>query len=1075
MRKAIFTIFVLCCVTHVSGQSIYTEFGKNRVQYHDDFKGWWMYETENFVTYWYGKGRNVAQSVIQIAEHDNAEIQGILEHRFNDKIEIVVYLDVTDMKQSNIGAEEIFSSSAGLTKILGNKMFVFFDGDHQHLRMRIRQGIAAVYLESMLYGSNLQEVVQNAVLLNLPDWYKEGLVAFVAEDWTPALDDQMADVMSQRNGHFRQFHRLVKEYPVLAGHSLWHYISRTYGKGTIANILYLTRINRNLDNAILYVLGLKFDELIDGWESYIQNRYPEITPWEGENLLVLRKRNTSQISAVSLSPDGGTLAYALNDADKTRVYLMDMQTGKRALIFKTGKKNIVQEPDYRYPHFSWRRDIHMLTMLYEHKDILYLVHFDLDENSRVTQIMSPEYQRIYSIDYWHPDTLILTAATDGFSDLYKYSLVTRQTFRITEDYFDDLDARVCTLGGKTGILFASNRTDERLDKRAMDTLLPLENFDIFFMSRDQGVWTLNNLTQTPFASETQPVLTGDNSITMLSQDPGVQSRKSLSLESEEFVHLADPRLVTHHTYGAHDQIALVAFAANGRQQLTYGDEKPLPGIGYSYSERPASRVEEPPGKQDALDVVDPRYLFQSEFEKPAETQPIVVGPEVLQAPVASDVIYKSMGPAGDPVNYNPSKVVEFRSVRAIAHRLRFKLDFINTTMDNSLLFTSLDSYAGTKQYDNPPLGILLKANLKDLFEDYIIEGGARFPTSFNGSEYFLYVDNLKKRLDYRYAFYRKTTTESVTTGPLDIDRTQTVTVIGLYRVSYPFDTYSSLRGTLTLRNDRQIQLATDISNLDKRTTDDQRIGLKAEFVYDNTVAWDINTLHGTRYKVWAEVLKKFDLNVFEPGDKLTFSKGFMTVFGLDARHYEPLDKHSIFAARLFASTSIGSERNLYYLGGVENWLFSSFDNTIPVPSDKNFAYQTIAANMRGFNYNARNGSSVVLVNTELRIPFLRYLSRGKLRSSFLRNLQIVGFVDAGTAWHGRDPFSDENPLNTLTLFNPPTVRVDVKYFRNPVVVGYGAGLRAMLFGYYFKVDYAWGLETKRRLDPKLHLSIGTDF
>jgi hypothetical protein len=51
----------------------------------------------------------------------------------------------------------------------------------------------------------------------------------------------------------------------------------------------------------------------------------------------------------------------------------------------------------------------------------------------------------------------------------------------------------------------------------------------------------------------------------------------------------------------------------------------------------------------------------------------------------------------------------------------------------------------------------------------------------------------------------------------------------------------------------------------------------------------------------------------------------------------------------------------------------------------------------------------------------------------------------------------------------------VKYFRNPVIVGYGMGVRAMLFGYYFKLDYAWGLETGRRLDPKVYLSIGLDF
>ncbi len=1067
---------MLLATVLASSQSIYTEFGKNRVQYHDDFSDWWMYETENFVTYWYGKGRNVAQTVIQFAEHDNAEIQSILEHRFNDKIEIVVYLDLTDQKQSNLGSEEVFTSVAGRTKILGNKMFVYFDGDHQRLRQRIRQGIAGVYLESMLYGTNLQEVVQNAVLLNLPDWYKEGLVSYVAEDWTPALDDLMADVLSQRNGRYRDFHRLVKENPTLAGHSLWHYISRTYGKSTIANILYLTRINRNLDNAILYILGVKFDELILGWESYIQNRYPETAAWSGEDILELRKRNMSRISKLSLSPDGETLVYALNDADKTRIYLHDLRTGEHARIYTLGKKNIIQEPDYQYPLFAWRPNTKMLSMLYEHRDVVYLTHFDLEENSQVTELMSLEYQRIYAMDYWHADTLILAAATDGLSDLFKYSLRTRQTFRITDDFFDDLDVRVNTIEGKKGLLFASNRTDTLMETRALDTILPLENFDIFFMTPERHGWSLRKLTNTPLASEKQPIVVGNESIAMISTESGRQHRKILSLSTGQTTLMSDARMVTHHIASVSSENTFIAFVADGRQRLSLADASKEGGVQREFSEIPFVKEEKQIGTKDAMDFVDPRYLFQSEFSKSGDS--LHGAEEIIVQPIPSppvSIIRPSYEP-GEPVNYNPSKVIEFRPVRAIAHRLRFKLDFVTTTMDNSLLFTSLDAYAGTKQeYDNPPLGILLKANLKDLFEDYVIEGGARFPTSFNGSEYFLYLDDLKKRFDKRYAFYRKSSTESLSSGPLDIDRTQTVSVIGQYRLSYPMDTYTSLRATLTLRNDRRIQLATDVTNLDTRTADDQRIGLKAEFVYDNTVEWDINTLHGTRYKVWSEVVKKFDLNVFEPGEKLTFDKGFMTVFGLDARHYEPLDKHSILAMRLFASTSIGSERNLYYLGGVENWLFASFDNTIPVPGDKNFAYQTIAANMRGFNYNARNGSSVVLINTELRVPFVRYLSRGKLRSSFLRNLQVVGFVDAGTAWHGRDPFSSENPLNTLTLVSPPTVRVDVKYFRNPVVIGYGAGLRTMLFGYYFKADYAWALETKRRLDPKLHLSIGTDF
>jgi hypothetical protein len=370
MLKGILPVILCTLVVSATGQSVYTEFGKNRVQYHDDFKDWWMYETENFVTYWYGKGRNVAQFVVQVAEHDNDEIQNLVEHRFNDKIEIVVYVDVTDMKQSNLGAEEIFASTAGRTKILGNTMFVYFNGDHQQLREQVRQGITAVYLESMLYGTNLQEVVQNAVLLNLPDWYKDGLIRYISQDWTPTNDAQMADILSRRDGRYRDFYRLVKEDAALAGHSLWHYISSTYGKGTIANILYLTRINRNLDNAILYVLGVRFEELIEGWQKALEQEYPPLAQWTGTDLLDLPTRKKAAVaSAMSLSPDGRTLVYAVNYWDKTQVYVHDVASGKRMRILSTGKKNILQEPDYGYPLFAWSDDGQVLTTLYESKDV----------------------------------------------------------------------------------------------------------------------------------------------------------------------------------------------------------------------------------------------------------------------------------------------------------------------------------------------------------------------------------------------------------------------------------------------------------------------------------------------------------------------------------------------------------------------------------------------------------------------------------------------------------------------------------------------------------------------------------
>ena len=93
----------------LAAQTSQVEFGKNRVQYHNDFAEWEKYESDNFITYWYGNQQGLGQAVVQLAEYDFAYIQKMLEHRMNEKVQLIVYRDVTDLKQSNIGSEEVFT------------------------------------------------------------------------------------------------------------------------------------------------------------------------------------------------------------------------------------------------------------------------------------------------------------------------------------------------------------------------------------------------------------------------------------------------------------------------------------------------------------------------------------------------------------------------------------------------------------------------------------------------------------------------------------------------------------------------------------------------------------------------------------------------------------------------------------------------------------------------------------------------------------------------------------------------------------------------------------------------------
>ncbi|MCD4679609.1 MAG: hypothetical protein K8S00_04410, partial [Bacteroidales bacterium] len=82
------------------------------------------------------------------------------------------------------------------------------------------------------------------------------------------------------------------------------------------------------------------------------------------------------------------------------------------------------------------------------------------------------------------------------------------------------------------------------------------------------------------------------------------------------------------------------------------------------------------------------------------------------------------------------------------------------------------------------------------------------------------------------------------------------------------------------------------------------------------------------------------------------------------RKYIKIHRTFIWANRFAASTSFGNNRLIYYMGGVDNWLFPKFNNSVPVAFDQGYAYQTLATNMRGFDQNIRNGNSFFVYNTE---------------------------------------------------------------------------------------------------------------
>ena len=65
--------------------------------------------------------------------------------------------------------------------------------------------------------------------------------------------------------------------------------------------------------------------------------------------------------------------------------------------------------------------------------------------------------------------------------------------------------------------------------------------------------------------------------------------------------------------------------------------------------------------------------------------------------------------------------------------------------------------------------------------------------------------------------------------------------------------------------------------------------------------------------------------------------------GFDIRHYLPIYRNVIWAVRGAGDFSWGSQKVIYYLGGVDGWIAPKFNNA---PSrliqDANYTYQSLA-------------------------------------------------------------------------------------------------------------------------------------
>jgi len=1149
--KEFFLFFLfLAFSTQILAQVNTVEFGQNRLQF-KKFK-WKYYQTANFNTYFSQDGEPLAKYVAQLAEKELPGIEQFVEYGLQRRANIVVYNSFNEMEQSNIGLNLDWQTTGGITKLVNNKVIVYSKDDHNNLRIQVRQGIARILVENILFGDDLGEFAANQTLLDLPQWLTDGYIEYVAENWNTDLDDQLKSAML--SGRYSNFYNMAFEKPNLAGHAFWYYFANKYKKENVTYFLYLSRVYRNLNSAAQRICKKKFKEVLkdfmeeesDKYEKDIRGR--RNAP-KGTVSVVEEVTDNHFFFHFSPNPAPRSQTYAVVEYNRGQycVVLHENFINKKVLL-RNGVRTNEKQINPHYPLIAWDGKGTRLAVIYWKEGKVRLFIYDIVSKYKRVVADLDMFDQVQDMQFMlDNNTLLLSAVKKGQSDIFIYKADKQEVEQITNDIYNDLDASFVAFPAKSGIIYSSNRPSPTAPTG--DSVLPSNNhYNIFLIDN----WNrsefkqITQLSHLKYGDARYPTQYNNFHFTFISDENGISNRyagffttQKAGIDTvyrigDDILHNPDYRDLDSVLKSQHktEPDSIYTFAITNDSAYVFALTNYQSGLKETKIAGDNGQVSEvrQEGELEFLYKlkVDESTLKKrninpkpTEFRKESITNAQIASGQALhfQQRQTNDTSKKQQDifesefdkDKKDSSAARPSEPAAetyeepfLKKAKLFDYKLKFSADNFTAGFNNDVLINRYQPYTGSLPITlggGEAFNAMFKASVFDLFEDVRFTGAMRLPlfggssavgvsntgtsvflpsnSSFfdGGGEWYAKVDYLKKRVDYSLLYYRQTDVGSVpvegggVSGYLDA---KSYTNLFQTIIKYPFDRVRSLRLTLGIRTDKLVVRPGDNPDLDTFALKQPDLNKQTfavshlEYVYDNTVLKATNIWNGLRYKFYVDF--NYQLNQSQTGEGRK-----MFNFGFDARNYYPIYRNFIWAVRAAGDFSWGNQKIIYYLGGTDGWLFPKASPTPTPAPDQDYAYQSLAVTMRGFNQNVANGNNAIVMNSELRLPVFTTLFNKPINNAFLRNFEVLQFFDLGTAWNGAYD-KIERPTVHYTDPNNPNVQILIRAGGiGPFVGSYGFGVRSTLLGYFLRLDLGWEMNGFFRGQPILQFSMGVDF
>jgi len=1028
----IFLLFFFSSSIAVSQSSFYNEIGKNRIQY-ESFR-WKVIYTNNFEIYFNNNSDKIAEIASDHLEKNFLSLTSYVGHQPFKKTKVFIFNSEKDLNQSNIGineTDEFLNTNLNFNNKIQFK--IAFNNNLNVFKKNLDYEFSRVLIGDLMKGNmSFSKRFGKVSFTSIPNWFTDGAAKYLAYDWDIEMDNIIRDYFLTQNR--KKIKKITEDQSGYIGQSIWNYISITYGKNTISNIINLAKIIRNPEKAISSSLGLSFDELIMNWSDYyydkIKNNFIREDNLSSRISTINKKFN--KIIDLKTNPVNNKIILTVNHNNYKKIVLYNIELEK----FKTIDR--LKNKDFSESFFISWLDNENISYTKPIKGENNIVRYNIENKNKIYKSIN-KFDKIHGFSYNSNQSLIvISGSINNQKDIYLLSANTSNMKKLTDDLYDDIYPQF--FPNSTSIVFSSNRTNPSLNQTTHTEIE--EYYNLFVYNLDTTKNSLHQITKT-ISNDIKPMSLSKNKLVYLSDLKGIYN------------------LYSYSTTDGYKQIS--NFKSN---IINYDFNKSSNSLLYNSlfeGEIIVNRIENFDVNKSTFGPQTSRidyYQRKKTIEKRKNVEIVKQKKNNVDFKSTDDFEFEDEEYIKSSIQKNIEKYKKENTLRAPNE---YKYSFIKNNFNSFVKIDPIEGY-----------GTQVETDFIELFEDHKLYAKSFLPfSSLKSSDIYTEYSYLRHRFDIKLSLNRNILYAEDSENY--IYHKYSLNQINI-NFSYPISNFSRIEVSPFMSISKFYDLDYRVLNntpppfLFYEKTN--YLGYLLNFMFDNSKKVGMNLEIGTKLKV---SFKNYNSKI---NQKRNFNN-----FSIDLIHHEPIIDNIILSSRLFYGHSFGNTPYKYILGGVKNSLISSTeDKGINDPllvanglNNINFLFGEYI-NLRGYNFNKFDGFKALVLNTEIRIPLTRTMLGRSVTSNFLNNLQLIAFFDLGSSWNVNSPFSSKNDVNTWLIKEPGSVfQAEIENSKNPWLASYGFGIRSFVMDYFVKLDIAKPIEDYQVGNTKYHLSIGYSF